>query len=111
MSVLQVRFDFRKQELVFHLPSSELATKYQRKNQSGRILADKPLDVLIPVTSEMVNLRACKLGVVIRFKTIEAATDWRNRIVVGCLHPTRPVAKEVLLKREWNSNELETILR
>ena len=101
-------YDLGKKEILLRFDSSAFASAYQAKNPEGRILADQPREVWLPVTSDMKSLRSSDgYGLVIVFHSKEARRTWLNRSVLGEDVNTSDGEYGVRFKRIWLRGEFD----
>jgi hypothetical protein len=107
--LLEVRFDLERKELMIRFMTKEQARAYQIKNPESRIFTDvSPRDVWLPVLPSMRYIRASFDGLAICFTSAETATRWCDRSIIGV---QRDHGTEVFLRREWEEDKLDRLLR
>ena len=99
-------YDLGKKEILLRFESSAFALAYQAKNPEGRILAEKPREVWLPICESMKSLRSSDgYGMVIVFRSKEESKTWLNRSVLGEDVNTSEGEYGVRFKRAWTRNE------
>ncbi|ORY63296.1 chaperonin 10-like protein [Pseudomassariella vexata] len=74
----------QRREFCIRFPTPELVLAYQSRNPETRIFHDGDRrDAWLPTPPGLSNLRSSSLGMVMLFKTPEAATAWRKRAILA----------------------------
>lgn len=110
---LDIFFDWERKEFIIQFFSREQARAYQSKNPEARIVPTDPKSAWLPIPDGMTHLRASSFGFVIRFKDNPAkAEQWRSRSILGRVtDSTRRDNTEIYLKRDWNEDDLNALLK
>ncbi len=103
---LEVFFDLEKKELVLRFESRELARVYQNRNPEGRIFADQPTDVWLPMNQHMKTLRNGSHGMTVSFDSKEAAAEWQRLTILGMVTTFGVGTHGVAFKRDWTTADL-----